>query len=250
MPLVQVFDPYTGAAIGGGGSGGSAGFAWRQVTDLSTFTSSDPNSLVASYSVAGGLHSVTTNTIAVGNADYNFGTGANFTGARWYFPLTYDNGNIVQAGDTFQWSMKVTDINFNLARTWHFAWGCAQNGSSTVLNTMDTLANTFGDSAVGTPVAGTLRRSTVNTVSLAGGVTVYGNALFGGLPGKTKISAQTTIQAAASQSPTNGLDANSWTVADNSQVFGVLLLGSLGTASTTGGQIDFKLFYQAEKLSP
>ena len=226
-----------------------AGFSFNQVTDLSSFTASDPNSLVASYSVASGLHSITTNSIAVANADYNFGTGANFTGARWYFPLTYQDGSIVQAGDTFTWSMKVTDINFNLARTWHFAFGCAQNGSSTVLNTMDGLGNTFGVSGVGTPLAGTWRRNVVGTTSLAGGDKVYGNALFGGAPGRTKISAQTTIQAAASQSPTNGLDANSWSVADNSQVFGVLLLGSLGTATTTAGQIDFKLFYQVEKLS-
>lgn len=225
------------------------GFSWKQVTDLGSFTFSDPNSLVASYSVASGLHSITTNAIAVSNADYNFGTGANFTGARWYFPLTYPDGSIVQAQDTFNWSMKVTDFAFGAARTWHIAFGCAQNGSSTVLNTMDTLANTWGVTGAGTPLAGTLRRSTVNTTSLAGGVTVYGNALFGGLPGKTKISAQSTLQAAASQAATNGLDANNWTVANNSQVFGVLLIGSLGTATTTAGQLDFKLFYQVDKLS-
>jgi hypothetical protein len=226
-----------------------AGFSWNQVADLGSFTFSDPNSLVASYSVTGGLHSVTTNSIAVANADRNFGTGATFDGARWYFPLTYPDGSIVQAQDTFNWSMKVTDFAFGAARTWHIAFGCAQNGSSTTLTTMDTLANTWGVTGAGTPVAGTLRRNVVNTVSLAGGDKVFGNALFGGLPGKTKISAQTTLQAAASQSATNGLDANSWTVANNSQVFGVLLIGSLGTATTTGGQLDFKLFYNVEKLS-
>lgn len=241
MPVAPVFPK--------GGGTAPAGFSWEQVTDLSSFTFSDPNSLVASYSVAGGLHSVTTNAIAVSNVDFNFGSGANFTGARWYFPLTYPDGNIVQAQDTFNWSMKVTDFAVGAARTWHFAFGCAQNGSSTVLNTMDGMGNTFGMSGVGTPLAGTWRRNVVGTASLAGGDKVYGNALFGGLPGKTKISAQTTIQAAASQGASNGLDANSWTVADNSQVFGVLLLGSLGTATTTAGQIDFKLFYNVEKLS-
>ena len=240
MPVAYVFPR---------GEAAASGFTWNQVADLGSFTFSDPNSLVSSYSVTGGLHSVTTASIAVANGDYNFGAAANFTGARWYFPLTYPDGSIVQAQDTFNWSMKVTDFAVGAARTWHIAFGCAQNGSSTVLATMDTLANTWGVTGAGTPLAGTLRRSTVNTASLAGGVTVYGNALFGGLPGKTKISAQTTIQAAASQAETNGLDANSWTVADNSQVFGVLLIGSLGTATTTGGQLDFKLFYNVEKLS-
>jgi len=242
MPVAPVFPK-------GGGTAPPAGFTWRQVDDLSTWTFSDPNNFISSYSVTGGLHSITTNSISPSSADYNFGTTGNFTGARWYIPLQYPDGSIVQAGDTFNWSMNVTDYAVGAARTWHFAFGCAQNGSSTVLNTMDGMGNTWGMSGVGTPLCGTWRRNQVGTTSLAGGNKIYGNALFGGLPGKTKISAQTTIHAAASQGPTNGLDANSWTVADNSQVFAVLLLGSLGTATTTGGQIDFKLFYQVDKLS-
>jgi hypothetical protein len=227
----------------------SPGFTWRQITDLSTLTFSDPNSLVLNYSVLDGLHSLTMATLAASNIDYNFGSGTNFTGARYYFPLTYSDGSIVQAGDAFNWSMKVTNFAVGAARTWHLAWGCVQNATSTTLNTMDGMGNTFGMSGVGTPLAGTWRRNTVNTTSLAGGDKVYGNALFGGLPGKTKISAQTTIQGASSQAATNGLDANSWTVADNSQVYAILAIGSLGTATTTGGQIDFKLYYNVDKLS-
>jgi hypothetical protein len=45
----------------------SPGFTWRQITDLSTLTFSDPNSLVLNYSVLDGLHSLTMATLAASN---------------------------------------------------------------------------------------------------------------------------------------------------------------------------------------
>lgn len=249
MAIAQVFDPYTGAANGGGAGGGSTSFAWRQILDFDDLTFSDPNGLVTGYSASGGLHSLTLATLAASNVDFNYGSGANFSGARWTFPLVYPDGSAVVAGDTFCLVSKVTDLAVGAARNYNIAVGAAQNPTSTALTTMDAMGTTFGMTGVGTPLCGTWRRNVVGTTSLAGGVTVYGQSLFGGLPGKTKVGATATIQAAASQAPTQGLDANSWAVADNSQVYGIVAVGTLGTVTTTGGQVDFRLFYAVEQLS-
>jgi len=248
VPITPAFDPDTGAS-GGPAPAGVTGFAWRQITDFGTMTASDPNGLVTSYSAAGGLHSLTLATLGASNVDYNYGSGANFTGARWTMPLTYADGSPVLAQDTFTFSTKVTDFAVGAARNWNIAFAAVQNPTSTVLSTMDALGTTAGVSGVGTPLCGTWRRNVVGTTSLAGGVTVYGQSLFGGNPGKAKVGASVTIQAAASSSPAQGLDANTLTVADNTQMSMIIAVGTLGTVTTTGGTMDFKLFYNVEKLS-
>jgi len=249
MPIIPVFDPYTGAAEGGGSGGGVTGFAWRQITDFGDLTASDPNGLVTGYSVAGGLHSLTLATLGASNVDYNYGSGVNFTGGRWTFPLTYPDGSPVQAKDTFTFSTKATNLAVGAARNWNIAFAAVQNPTSTLLNTMDALGTTAGVSGVGTPLCGTWRRNVVGTTSLAGGATVYGQSFFGGAPGKAKVGASVVIQAAASSSPAQGLDANTLTVADSTQMYGIIAVGTLGTVTTTGGVMAFKLFYNVEKLS-
>ncbi len=241
MPVAKVFPDGAAAA--------PAGFTYNQITDFSSFTFSDPNSLVTSYSVTGGLHSVGLATLAVSNVDYNAGSGANFTGARWYFPLTYADGSAVQAGDTFVFTTKITDFSVGAARNWNLIFGVVQNATSTVLTTMDGLGTTAGTTGVGTPLTGTWRRNVIGTSSLAGGITIYGQSMFGGLPGKAKVGASAIIQSASAGSPTQGLDANTLSVADNTQMYGVILTSTLGTVTTTGGTIDFKLFYNVSKLS-
>jgi hypothetical protein len=248
MPIVPAFDPATGAS-GGPSSGGGTTGGWVQITDLSTLTFSDPNSLVVSQSSTNGLHSVTTATLGASNVDYNFGSGANFTGARWTFPLTYGDGSPVQAQDAFSFQCKVTDFSVGAARNYNFGFAVTQNATSTVLSTMDACGPTFGTTGVGTPLCGTWRRNVVGTTSLAGGTVVYGDTLFGGVPGKVKVGAQAVILGAATGSPTSGLDANAWSVADATQLSAILALGTLGTVTTTGGQVDFKLFVQVLKLS-
>jgi hypothetical protein len=248
MPIVPAFDPNTGAS-GGPAPAGAVGFEWRQITDLNTLTASDPNGLVTGYSVSSGLHSVTLATLAASNVDYNYGSGANFTGARWTFALTYQDGSPVVAGDTFTLHSKVTNLAVGAARNYNIAVAAVQNPTSTVLTAMDALGCTFGMSGVGTPLTGTWRRNVVGTTSLAGGVTVYGQSLFGGLPGKAKVAASALIQSASAAAPTNGLDANALTAADNAQMYGIIAVGTLGTVTTTGGTVAFKLFFAVDKLS-
>lgn len=238
MPVAKVF-----------GSDAQLGFVWKTVNDFNSFTFSDPNSLVTSYSATGGLHSLTLATLAVSNVDYNFGSGANFTGARWYFPLTYLDGSPVLAGDTFNYHTKVTNFSVGATRSYNIAFAVVQNATSTVLSTMDALGTTLGITAVATPAVGTWRRNTVGTTSLAGGVTAYGQSLFGGLPGKAKVAASALIQSASAAAPTSGLDANILTVADNAQMFGIICVGTLGTVTTTGGTTDFRFQYAVDKLS-
>jgi hypothetical protein len=247
MPIIPAFDPATGAS--GGAPAGAVGFEWRQITDLNTLTFSDPNSLVTSYSAAAGLHSLTLATLGASNVDYNYGSGANFTGGRWTFPLTYQDGSPVVAGDTFTLHSKVTDFTVGAARNYNIAFAGVQNPTSTVLTTMDALGCTFGTTGVGTPLCGTWRRNVVGTTSLAGGVTVYGQSLFGGLPGKAKVAASALLQSASAAAPTNGLDANILTAADNAQMYAIIAVGTLGTVTTTGGTVQFKLYFAADKLS-
>jgi len=238
MPVAKVFP-----------DGAAAGFTYTQVTDLNNFTFSDPNSLVTSYSVAGGLHSVGLATVAVANVDFNAGSGANFTGARWYFPLSYSDGSPVLAKDTFTYTTKISNFAVGAARNWNLVFGVVQNATSTVLTTMDGLGTTAGTTGVGTPLTGTWRRNVIGTTSLAGGVTIYGQSMFGGLPGKPKVGASAIIQSATQGSPTQGLDANLLSAADNTQMYGIILTSTLGTVTTTAGTIDFKLFYNVSKLS-
>jgi hypothetical protein len=248
MPIVPAFNPNTGAS-GGPAPAGAVGFEWRQITDFAALTASDPNGLVTGYAASSGLHSVTLATLAVSNVDYNYGSGANFAGARWTFPLTYADGTPVLAGDTFNFHSKVTDFAVGAARNYNIAMAAVQNATSTVLTTMDALGCTFGMSGVGTPLTGTWRRNVVGTTSLAGGVTVYGQSLFGGLPGKAKVAASALIQSASAAAPTNGLDANILTAADTAQMYGIIAVGTLGTVTTTGGTVAFRLFYAVDKLS-
>ena len=239
MPVAKVF----------GAAAVPAGFSYNQITDLNSLSFSDPNSLVTSYSVAGGLHSVSLATLAVSNVDYNAGSGANFTGARWYFPLTYADGSPVQAGDTFSFTTRITNFSVGAARNWNLVFGVVQNATSTVLTTMDGLGTTAGTTGVGTPLTGTWRRNVIGTTSLAGGVTIYGQSMFGGLPGKAKVGASAIIHSASAGAPTQGLDANTLSVADNTQMYGIILTSTLGTVTTTGGTIDFKLYFNVSKLS-
>jgi hypothetical protein len=249
MPIVQVFDPYTGAASGGGsGNTPTAAIGWRVVDDFGSFSASDPNSLVTAYTAVSGLHTLTLATLGSSNVDYNYGSGSTFSGARWYWALTYADGTPVLAGDTFSYSTRVTSLSVGAARTWNIALAVAQNGSSTTLSTMDALGTTVGVTGVGTPLVGAWRRNVVGTTSLAGGVTAYGQSLFGGAPGKAKVGASATLLGAAG-APVQGLDANTWTAADNAQVFGIIAVGTLGTATTTGGDFAFRFAYNVAKMS-
>ena len=54
MPVARVFDPYTGGAIGGGGTPVPTG--WTNVGDLSGLTFSDPAGVLTSYAFNAGDH--------------------------------------------------------------------------------------------------------------------------------------------------------------------------------------------------
>lgn len=222
---------------------------WRQVGDFGDLTASDPNGLVTGYAYASGTHTLTLATLGVSNVDYNFGSGSNFTGARWTFPLTYSDGSPVQAGDAFVLRWKVTNISVGAARTWNVGLAAVVNASSTVLNTMDAMGATVGMSGVGTPLCGTWRRNTVGTSSMANGVTMYSDALFGGLPTKIKAGVTSILSSNSNAATTQGIDGNALSVADNTQMQAIIAVGSLGTATTTGGDFAFKLFYAVDKLS-
>ena len=129
--------------------------------------------------------------------------------------------------------MNVTDLAVNTTRTYHLAFGVVQNPTSTSLVTMDGMGNTFGMTSLGAVVGGTWRRSTATTASVTNATRIYGQALFGGLPDKKKVGATTAIQDATQTGYNQGQDGNSWTVPNNTQVYGVLLVGTLGTATAT-----------------
>lgn len=247
MPIAQVFDPYTGAA-NGGGTGGSTGYTWRQILDFDDLTFSDPNGLVTDYSAASGLHSLTLATLGSSNVDFNFGSGSNFTGARWSFPLTYSDGSPVLVEHSFLFRTRVTSFAPGLTRNWNIAFAAVQNPTSTTLSTMDALGGTIGATGVGTPLIGTWRRNVVGTTSLASGTMATSVSQFGGAPGKIKVGCSGILHSASTGAPLQGLDANAWAAADGTQVYAVIAVGTLGTVTTTGGQVDFRLFYNVEMI--
>ncbi len=106
MSIVQVFNPETGAATGGGSGGGPApggslyDVPWDGPIDLTdgSWTLVDPSSIVKSVAFAGGFNTITFNALTVTNQDYNWTSGSNILAPRWYKKIIVD-GNQVTTDD-------------------------------------------------------------------------------------------------------------------------------------------------------
>lgn len=212
----------------------SSDLPWREVGDMSG---------ISDYEYTDGVHSIVLPTLGVSNVDLNPGSGANFSGDKHTFPLTYADGTPVLATDNFAFITKVEDFDFGTARNYNILFGVVQ-AVSTVLNTMDGVGGTFGITGVGTPLHGTWRRNVIGTQSLANATKAIATIQAGG---QSKVGVQSLLYSPSTESATNGLDSNTWT--STTQLYGIVGVATLGTVTTTGGTLTFKAHYKVVKLA-
>jgi len=140
MPIVQVFSPTTGAAIGGGDgpvvSASLYNIPWGDPIDLTdgSWTLLDPSSLVKSVSHSAGFNTVTFNQLAVGSQDYNWTSGSNILSPRWYKKVLIDGTQITT--DDITNALFYMEVD-NSVRTFNNANvnGICEDPTSTVLTT-------------------------------------------------------------------------------------------------------------------
>ena len=141
MPIVQVFSPTTGAAIGGGdGPAVSASLyniPWGDPIDLTdgSWTLLDPSSLVKSVAFAGGFNTITFNTLAAGSQDYNWTSGSTILSPRWYKKVLINEDQITTDDVTnslFYMEVDNSIRDFNNANV----NGICEDPTSTTLNVL------------------------------------------------------------------------------------------------------------------
>lgn len=218
-----------------------------------TYTFADGFGLLNSYSYNAGtkVHSFTMNSVAVANEASSFVSGTTYTGPRWYIPLTYADGSPVLVGDSFIYSAYFEDVVPGAARGYIFCVGLSQSGSSTSLNTMNGVGGYAGMTAVGTPVIGgwTLNSSSSNSVS---GTYLRGvsSCNFAGAPtflnGGFCWCATNTTSGGASGTRSS---FSQWNVPASTPLALVLMAGTLGTATATGGTFSMKVKFAITKLN-
>ena len=224
----------------------------RTVGDLSSgYTFTDTAALQTSYSYNSGtdIHTFDLATIAVGAETNSFLSGTNFTGPKYRAALTYADGTAVLAGDAFSMTVFIESLTPGLVRSYCIAVGVAQTPSSTVLGTMRGSGIYAITSSVGTPGVGGWEENlgTASTVALM--TKGIGTCSFTGTPQKYRVGSSFGVMSAASGNVSNRLGGGQWNVADATQLGLVVLVGSNGTVTTTGGVISVRLRYAVVKLS-
>ena len=148
MPIVQVFSPTTGAAIGGGDgpvvSASLYNIPWGDPIDLTdgSWTLLDPSSLIKSVSHSAGFNTVTFNQLASGSQDYNWTSGSNILAPRWYKKVLIDETQVTT--DDITNALFYMEVD-NSVRTFNNANvnGICEDPTSTVLNTVKGTGATY-----------------------------------------------------------------------------------------------------------
>ena len=224
----------------------------RTVGDLSSgYTFTDTAALQTSYSYNSGtdIHTFDLATIAVGAETNSFLSGTNFTGPKYRAALTYADGTAVLAGDAFSMTVFIESLTPGLVRSYCIAVGVAQTPSSTVLGTMRGSGIYAITSSVGTPGVGGWEENLGTASTVASMTKGIGTCSFTGTPQKYRVGSSFGVMSAASGNVSNRLGGGQWNVADATQLGLVVLVGSNGTVTTTGGVISVRLRYAVVKLS-
>ena len=168
MPIVKVFDPYTGAANGGGtGGGGSASLYNIALTEVDltdgTWTLFDPSNLVKSvtYDASGNL--ITLNELAVGSSDYNWAAGSTISAPRWYKNYEVD-GNRINSMD-FSVFTSVIAPDLTVGTDWNpaVAIGHTKDGSATAVSSQQLAGGYYVRTTTGNPSFGTVQHNSATT---------------------------------------------------------------------------------------
>jgi len=224
----------------------------RSVGDLSSgYTFTDTAALQTSYAYdsATDIHTFGLANVGVGAETNSFLSGANFTGPKYRAALTYADGTAVLAGDAFTLSVLVESLTPGLVRSYCIAVGVAQTPSSTVLGTMRGSGLYAISSSVGTPGVGGWEENVGTASTVASMTKGMGAATFSGTPQKFRNGSAFGVMSAASGNVSTRAGGGQFSVADGDQLGIVVLVGTNGTVTATGGSISVRLRYAVTKLS-
>lgn len=224
----------------------------RSIGDLSSgYTFTDTAALLNTYSYDAGtdVHTFDLVTVGVGAETNSFLSGANFTGPKWRAGLTYSDGTPVLAGDTFSVSVFIENLTPGLVRQYCIAVAVAQTPSSTVLGTMRPSGMYAVSTSTGTPGMGGFEDNLGSAVTVASMIKGAGSMSFLGTPTKYRLGSSFGVTAAGFGNVSNRSGGGSWSVADSAQLGLVILVGTNGSVTSTGGSISVRLRYSLTKLS-
>lgn len=250
MPIVPFFDPATGSS--GGPVVTSAAAELRSIGNLAVgYIFTDTAALLSSYAYDAGtdVHTFTLANVGVGAETNSFLSGANFTGPKYRAGLTYADGSPVLAGDTFSMTVYVENLTPGLVRQYTIAVGVAQTPSSTVLGTMRGSGLYAISTSTGAPGMGGWEENLGTASTVASMTKGVGTCSFTGAPQKYRVGSAFGVMSAAAGNVSNRLGGNQWNVADATQLGLVVLVGTNGTVTATGGAISVRLRYALTKLS-
>jgi hypothetical protein len=227
----------------------------REVGDLNgggyTFTDTFPTLSSYSFNSTTKVHTFNVNTVAVANEASSYVSGTTFTGAKWAAALTYADGSPVLQGDSFAYTVSFEDLTVGATRGYIFCLGLSQSGTSTSLGTINGTGGYCGMTAAGTAVIGGWTINSSNSNSLTGtwkrGVV---SCNFSGAPtllnsGLAWVATNTTVNGASGTRSSMG----QWNLTPTSPLFFCFMVGTLGTATATGGTVTMKIKYAVTKLS-
>jgi hypothetical protein len=201
------------------------------------------------YNSGTDIHDFTLNSVGTGAETNSFISGANFTGPKYRAPLTYADGTAVLAGDAFSMSVIVENLTPGAVRQYCIALGVAQTPSSTVLGTMRGSGIYAITTSIGTPGVGGWEENLGTASTVASMTKGIGTCSFLGTPQKYRVGSSFGVMAAAFGNVSNRLGGGQWNVADATQLGLVVLVGTNGTVTATGGSISVRLRYALTKLS-
>lgn len=250
MPITPAFDPSTGAS--GGPVTPSSSPQLRSIGDLSVgYTFTDTAALLTSYAYNSGtdVHTFTVNNVTVGAETNSFLSGPNFTGPKYRAALTYADGSPVLAGDAFSMTVFIENLTPGLVRQYTIAVAVAQTASSTVLGTMRGSGLYAVSTSTGAPGMGGFEENLGTAVTVANMIKGVGTCSFTGSPQKYRTGSAFGVMSATSGNVGQRIGGGQFNVADATQLGLVVLVGTNGTVTATGGAISVRLRYALTKLS-
>lgn len=168
MPIAKVFDPYTGAANGGGtGGSGSPSLYNYALTEVDltdgSWTLFDPNNLVKSVTHDASGNLITFNELAVGSSDYNWASGQTIVAPRWYKNYEID-GNRINSMD-FSIFSSVIGPDFQIGTNWNPAVviGHSLDASATAVTSQKLAGGYYTRALAGNPTFGTIQHNSATT---------------------------------------------------------------------------------------
>jgi len=217
-----------------------------------TWTLYDPLNFMADYGVVGGENFLKLNAVGSSTASHNVtGAGTGTTGVpRIYKQLFYDNGQAVEAGDSFilsvYWDLRGSAANNLRYFDWYFGI-CSDPTSTNIGN--------FNLNACGNAWNFANADQDAFTTLVSGATTSYGTPITNDDTRATGVIQFVGGQGNISAIATDGADFKSWevqrgTTAAITGVYVALACGTRGTGRVINQDAEtrFRLHYKVSKL--